>query len=202
MSVLSCHPDIKPSGSCKRCVIPVKVMDGYPIVCNTPAVEEMVLQTQVLLDMRMHDMRMHDMRTHTQEHTQHTQEMLLALTNHPISCLVCERKKGCDDLRKSKREFPATVGYRCYFKDGECELQRAVEFVGLEQVGYQIPIQDKPSESFSDHNRLCILCGQSVRVIPEVRGEGVLLTNPALDPIARVLGLKVCTVKLNKFRGG
>ena len=168
----------------------------------------MVLQTQVLLDMRMHDMRTHDMRTHTQEHaqehTQHTQEMLLALTNHPVSCLVCERKKECDDLRESKREFPATVGYRCYFKDGECELQRAVEFVGLEQVGYQVPIQDRSilNESFSDHNSLCILCGQSVRIIPEVRGEGVLLTNPALDPIARVLELKVCTVKLNKVRGG
>lgn len=160
------HPDLEPIGSCKLCIVSVKGMDGYPTACNTQAAEGMVVQTVT---------------EELQEMRRHTLEMLLALTNHPISCLVCERKNECGDLRECMRKFPVTVGCKYCPKDGQCELQRAVEFVGLERVRYEISFKDRPvlREPFFDRNyNLCILCSRCVRVCQEVRGEGVLSTNP------------------------
>jgi len=160
------HPDLEPIGSCKLCIVSVEGMEGYPTACNTPASEGMVVQT---VTEELQDMR------------RHTLEMLLALTNHPISCLVCERKNECGDLRECMRKFPVTVGCKYCPKDGECELQRAVEFVGLEKIRYQISFMDRPvlREPFFDRNyNLCILCGRCVRTCQEVRGEGVLSNNP------------------------
>jgi predicted molibdopterin-dependent oxidoreductase YjgC len=79
------------------------------------------------------------------------------------------------------RKFPVTVGCKYCPNDGQCELQRAVEFVGLERVRYEISFKDRPvlREPFFDRNyNLCILCSRCVRVCQEVRGEGVLSTNP------------------------
>jgi NADH dehydrogenase/NADH:ubiquinone oxidoreductase subunit G len=133
------HPDLEPIGSCKLCIVSVKGMDGYPTACNTQAAEGMVVQTVT---------------EELQEMRRHTLEMLLALTNHPISCLVCERKNECGDLRECMRKFPVTVGCRYCPKDGQCELQRAVEFVGLERVRYEISFKDRPvlREPFFDRN--------------------------------------------------
>ena len=38
------HPDLKPIGSCKLCIVSVEGMD-YPTACNTPAAEGMVVHT-------------------------------------------------------------------------------------------------------------------------------------------------------------
>ncbi len=66
------HPDLKPIGSCKLCIVSVKGMDCYPTACNTPAEEGMVVETCT---------------DELQEMRRHTLETLLALTNHPSSCL-------------------------------------------------------------------------------------------------------------------
>ncbi|MBN1234717.1 MAG: formate dehydrogenase subunit alpha [Methanotrichaceae archaeon] len=160
------HPDLKPIGSCKLCIVSVKGLDYYPTACNTLAEEGMVVQTRT---------------DELQEMRRHTLEMLLALTNHPTSCLVCERRNECGDLRECMRKFPVTVGCKYCPKDGECELQEAVQFVGLENIRYQISFKNLPvlREPFFDRNyNLCILCGRCVRTCQEVRGEGVLSINP------------------------
>ena len=160
------HPDLKPIGSCKLCIVSVKGLDYYPTACNTLAEEGMVVQTKT---------------DELQEMRRHTLEMLLALTNHPTSCLFCERRNECSDLRECLRKFPVTVGCKYCPKDGECELQQAVQFVGLENIRYQISFKNIPvlREPFFDRNyNLCILCGRCVRTCQEVRGEGVLSTNP------------------------
>ena len=41
------HPDLKPIGSCKLCIVSVKGLDYYPTACNTLAKEGMVVQTKV-----------------------------------------------------------------------------------------------------------------------------------------------------------
>jgi formate dehydrogenase alpha subunit len=105
----------------------------------------------------------------------------LALTNHPSSCLFCERKNECNDLRECMRKLPVTVGCKYCPKNGECELQRAVEYTGLDKIRYQISYRDMPvlREPFFDRNyNLCILCGRCARTCAEVRGEGVLASNP------------------------
>jgi len=160
------HPDLKPIGSCKLCIVCVKGMDCYPTACNTPAKEGMVVQTKT---------------EELQEMRRHTLEMILALTNHPTSCLFCERRNECGDLRECMRKFPVTVGCKYCPNDGQCELQDAVQFVGLESIRYQISFRNLPvlREPFFDRNyNLCIMCGRCMRICQEVRGVGALSGNP------------------------
>ena len=160
------HPDLKPIGSCKLCIVSVKGLDYYPTACNTRAEEGMVVETRT---------------EELQEMRRNTLEMLLALTNHPTSCLFCERKDECTDLRECMRKFPVTVGCKYCPKNEECELQQAVQFVGLEKIRYQISFRNMPvlREPFFDRNyNLCILCGRCVRACQEIRGESVLSSNP------------------------
>jgi len=160
------YPDLKPIGSCKLCIVSVKGLDYYPTACDTPAEEGMVVETRS---------------EELQEMRRNTLEMLLALTNHPTSCLFCERKNECSDLRECMRKFPVTVGCKYCPKNEECELQEAVQFVGLENIRYEISFKNRPilREPFFDRNyNLCILCGRCVRTCQEVRGVGVLSSNP------------------------
>ena len=160
------HPDLKPIGSCKLCIVAVEGLDHYPTSCNTLAEEGMVVKTWT---------------EELQEMRRHTLEVLLALTNHPTSCLFCDRKDECTDLRECMRKFPVTVGCKFCPQDGSCELQEAVEFVGLEKVRYQLHFRNMPvlREPFFDRNyNLCIMCSRCLRVCSEVRGEGVLKSNP------------------------
>ena len=160
------HPDLKPIGSCKLCIVSVKGHDGYPTSCNTLAENGMVVQTRT---------------EELQEMRRHTLEMLLALTNHPTSCLFCERRNDCGDLRECMRKLPVTVGCKYCPKDGSCELQEAVQFVGLEKIRYQLSFRNMPvlREPFFDRSyNLCIMCGRCVRTCQEVRGVGVLSSNP------------------------
>ncbi len=160
------HPDLKPVGTCKLCVVSIKGRETYPTACNTPAEAGMVVatKTQELQEMR-----------------RHTLEMLLALTSHPTSCLFCERKNECNDLRECMRKFPVTVGCKYCPKNGECELQKVVEYVGLEKIRYSVSYRNMPvlREPFFDRDyNLCILCGRCVRTCSEIRGEGILDINP------------------------
>ncbi|MDM7934894.1 MAG: 2Fe-2S iron-sulfur cluster-binding protein [Methanothrix sp.] len=160
------HPDLKPIGSCKLCIVSIEGQEAYPTACSTIAKDGMVVwtKTEELQDMR-----------------RHTLEMLLALTNHPTSCLFCERKNDCSDLRECMRKFPVTVGCKYCPKNGDCELQKAVEYVGLENVRYQVSYRNMPvlREPFFDRDyNLCILCGRCARTCSEVRGEGILASNP------------------------
>ncbi|MHC1631630.1 MAG: formate dehydrogenase subunit alpha [Methanotrichaceae archaeon] len=156
------HPDLKPIGSCKLCIVEIEGLETYPTSCTTLAEEGMVVKTktEVLQEMRRHSL-----------------EMLLALTNHPTSCLFCDRKDKCTDLRECMRKLPAAVGCKYCPNDGECEIQDAVKYVGLTKMRYSTKYRNVPvlREPFFDRDyNLCILCGRCVRTCEEVRGEGVL----------------------------
>lgn len=156
------HPDIKPIGTCKLCIVEIGDWDVYPTSCTTLAEEGMVVRTKTeeLQEMRRHNL-----------------EMLLALTKHPVSCLFCDRKDECTDLRECVRRLPAAVGCKYCPNDGECEVQDAVEYLELNRMRYPISYRNAPilREPFFDRDyNLCILCSRCVRTCEEVRGEGVL----------------------------
>ncbi len=156
------HPDLKPIGSCKLCIVEVEGWDTYPTSCTTPAEEGMVVRTKT---------------EELQEMRRHALEMILALTNHPTTCLFCERKDECTELRECMRKFPITVGCKYCPKDGECEIQEIVEYLEMKEMRYSINFRNMPvlREPFFDRNyNLCILCGRCVRTCEEVRGEGVI----------------------------
>ena len=50
------HPDLKPIGSCKLCIVSVEGLEYYPTACNTLAEDGMVVQTRTeeLQEMRRH----------------------------------------------------------------------------------------------------------------------------------------------------
>ena len=76
--------------------------------------------------------------------------------------------------------FSSTVCNNYCSKNGECRLQIAVKYVGLEKVRYSISCRSVPliSEPFFDHDHnLCILCERCVRICRDIRGEGVLQIN-------------------------
>jgi len=156
------HPDLSPIGSCKLCIVEIEGQNVYPTSCTTLAEEGMVVRTKT---------------EELQEMRRNTLEILLALTNHPTSCLFCDRKDECTDLRECMRKFPLTVGCKYCPNDGECELQDAVKYTGLERIRYSTTYRNLPvqREPFFDRDyNLCILCSRCVRTCKEVRGENVL----------------------------
>jgi len=156
------HPDLQPIGSCKLCIVEIEGQNVRPTSCTTLAEDGMVVRTKT---------------AELQEMRRHSLEMLLALTNHPTSCLFCDRKDECTDLRECMRKFPMAVGCKYCPNDGECEVQDAVEYVDLEKIRYSTAYRNLPvqREPFFDRDyNLCILCSRCVRTCREVRGEGVL----------------------------
>jgi len=181
------HPDLAPIGACKLCIVDIDGWDVFPTSCTTPAEDGMVVKTNT---------------EEIQGMRRHTLEMLLALTNHPVSCLFCDRKDECTDLRECMRKMPITVGCKYCPNDGKCELQKAVEYLELKKIRYPISYRNAPilREPFFDRDyNLCILCSRCVRTCEEVRGESVLFFNPdyhkqhSVGPISlKEVGCKFC----------
>ncbi|MCJ7443990.1 MAG: formate dehydrogenase subunit alpha [Methanotrichaceae archaeon] len=156
------HPDLEPIGACKLCIVSVDGWEIFPTACNTPVQNNMIVRTKT---------------EEIQEMRRHALEMLLAITNHPVSCLFCERKTECEDFRECMHKMPVTVGCKYCHKNDECELQTAVEFVELRKLRYPTTFRNMPvlKEPFFDRDyNLCILCTRCVRTCMEVRGEGIL----------------------------
>lgn len=153
------HPELQPYGGCRLCLVEIEGIRGYPSSCTMPVSEGMSVKT---VTPALNDLRLGIL------------EMLLS--EHPNTCLMCERAGKCDEIREAMRKVPQTMGCRYCPKDQRCELQETVEQIGLKKVelAHIGPEKEVVRSPFFDRDpNLCILCGRCVRACEE-RGLGII----------------------------
>ncbi len=155
------HPSLESHGGCRLCIVQVKGMKGFPLSCTTPAEEgmEVITNSDEIKSLRKETLK-------------------LLLTEHPNACLICPESKTCKLFQKCIRKAGVTTGCRFCPKDGQCEFQKLVEYIGIEEVELPfhyryLPLEEDDPFFGRDYN-LCVLCERCVRVCHDVRGAGVL----------------------------
>ena len=155
------HPYLAPYGACRLCIVEIEKVRGFPISCTTPATDGMVVNTNT---------------SQIQELRRGILELIL--TEHPNSCLTCNREERCQPFDICLRSVAITE--RCVVcpKNGRCELQKVADYIGLEEVTLPYAYKELPVERrdplFDRDYNLCILCGRCVRICQDVRGVGAI----------------------------
>jgi len=182
------HPSLAPYGGCRLCVVEIENMRGFPTACTTPATDGMVVKTDT---------------PQLQEFRRGVLELIL--TEHPHPCLTCDRRERCGPFDICLRNVSVTE--RCVIcpKNGRCELQEVVDYVGIKEVTLPYTYKELPIHSedpfFERDYNLCILCGRCVRVCQEVRQAGAIaftyrgsqaLVGTAFDRTLQESGCQFC----------
>ena len=145
----------EPDRACQLCLVEIK--GDIVRACSTPVSDGLVVQ--------LNTPRIQELRRRT---------LTALLRRHPNACLTCHRRERCGPFDICLRQV--AVEDRCVTcpKNGNCDLQRAVDSIGIDElpVVYQtkkLPVSDD-SPFFVRDNNLCILCERCVRVCENVRG--------------------------------
>jgi len=171
------HPDLEPYGGCRLCVVEIEKVRGVQPACTYPAADGMVVRTETELVNKVR-------RT----------SLELIMANHPSICLVCNRRT--EDNRCTPYDVclrSVSVTERCVLcpSNGNCELQKVVDYLGIKEIRLPINPMTFPvdtSNPFFDFDRnKCILCARCVRTCNEITGVG------AIDLAYRGNSMKVAT---------
>ncbi len=158
---LCSHPDLSPYGACRLCITEIEGVAGFPTSCTLPTADGMVVHTNTP---QLQDLR--------------RSILALILSEHPHTCLICDRKERCKPFDICLRNV--AVSERCILcpKNGNCELQEVVDCIGIEEVALSYTYRNLPLERgdpfFDRDYNLCILCGRCVRICQELRGVGAI----------------------------
>ena len=108
------HPSLPPDDSCQLCLVEVEGKRDFPLSCITPVEEGMVVHTDT-----------------PQIWSQRREALKQILAHHPCACLTCWRRERCQPFDICLRNVAVTE--RCVLcpRNGNCELQRVVDYIGL-----------------------------------------------------------------------
>jgi len=153
--------DLLPYGGCRLCIVEVEGMDRPQPSCTLPVQNGMRVKTNTR--------KLNQLRRFI---------LSLILTEHPIGCLVCEKREGCGGYQDCIQKTPITAG--CVFcpKNGSCELQKVFDYLKLKSIPHPNRYRNLEKEVedpfFERDYNLCILCGRCVRACEERSGARVL----------------------------
>ena len=155
------HPALSPYGGCRLCVVEIEKMRGFPTSCTTPATSNMVVTT-----------------TSPQLKSYRKGVLELILSEHPNACLTCWRRQRCQPFDICLRNVDVTERCVTCPKNGNCELQRVVDYIGIDEMTLQYNYKNLSTDLSDpfirrDYN-LCILCGRCVSACQEIRGIGAI----------------------------
>ena len=155
------HPNLKPYGACRMCVVEIEGGRGYPAACHTTVGEGMsVLTNPAPVEEIRRDI------------------LALTLSSHPHGCLTCWRIEHCGPTDVCLRNV--SVIDRCVVcpQNERCELQDVTYSVKLNEVPLPYQYRNLELETrnpFIDHDmNLCIVCGKCVRACDEIEGVNAI----------------------------
>ncbi|MGQ9465072.1 MAG: 2Fe-2S iron-sulfur cluster-binding protein [bacterium] len=153
--------NLTPYGGCRLCIVEVQGSPRPLTACTLPVEDRMVVRTD--------SPQLYELRKFT---------LQLILSEHPYSCLICDKTEECGNYMECIEKEPITFGCKYCAKNGDCELQRLVKEFNIKDVPYPFHYRNLPVEDYDpfferDYN-LCILCGRCVRACAELRHAFVI----------------------------
>ncbi len=158
---LCSHPHLTAFGACRLCLVQIDNVRGLPTACTIPLTDGMNIRTESEDIQRLR-----------------REIMLLMLSEHPYSCLVCKDKELCVKYNSCTTKAGKITGCNlCSWKEG-CEVRKVVDHLKIDEITYPIHYHDYPLEReepfFDKDYNLCVLCGRCVRVCEDIRGIGAI----------------------------
>lgn len=155
------HKDLGTYGGCRLCLVEIKGWSKPAASCTLPVEDgmEVVTDSPQLKRLRRFSLQ-------------------LILSEHPHCCLICDKAKECGHYQECIQKTPITFGCKFCSQNGNCELQKLVEYLDIQDIPFPFNYRNLEVERYDpffdrDYN-LCILCGRCVRACQELRGAGVL----------------------------
>ena len=157
--------DIKlPFGACRLCQVQIEGRRSTITACSEPAADGMVIHSNT-----------------PEVNSQRRKILEIMLARHPHDCLTCWRRERCQPFDICLRNVAVTERCVTCPKNGRCELQKAVDFIGLDEMPFPYTHKGLPVERENPFivrdNNLCILCGRCIRVDQEILGFEAIAFN-------------------------